>query len=415
LQAGESSSRIPTIAKTAGMALFLLTCLNLFNFIDRYILPGVQPLIQGEFRVSDERMGALTTAFFVTYMIAAPLTGWLGDHFPRKPLIVAGALLWSAATLLTAHVHSYEMLYFRHAVVGIGEATFSIFAPALLADFYPEIDRNRVLTIFYTAIPVGAALGYLTGGMLGPRYGWRAPFFIAALPGVVIALMFWFFVREPERGSADSLAPQINRTTFLGIFRNPAYWAATLGMAMMVFSMGGISVWLPTFFNRYGGYSLQVSNQMIGAITVVDGIVGTWLGGWLAQRWLKKDHRALYLLSAASAALTIPFAAFAFFGPRGFLLPATFLAEFFLFLNTGPLNTAIVNSIAASIRSTAIAINLFMIHSLGDAFSPKLIGRVSDHSSLRMGLGITLISLILSASILLLGSRYAPPLRESSK
>ena len=154
--------------------------------------------MQKEFNVSDERMGALTYAFFITYMIAAPLTGWLGDRFPRKPLIVAGALIWSIATLLTARVHNYEMLYFRHAVVGIGEATFSIFAPALLADFYPEIDRNKILSIFYTAIPVGAALGYLTGGMLGPRYGWRAPFFIAALPGVLIAICFWFFVREPS-------------------------------------------------------------------------------------------------------------------------------------------------------------------------------------------------------------------------
>ncbi len=151
-------------------------------------------------------------------MIAAPLTGWLGDRFPRKPLIVAGALLWSVATLLTARVHSYEMLYFRHAVVGIGEATFTIFAPALLADFYPEIDRNRILSIFYTAIPVGAALGYLTGGMLGPRYGWRAPFFIAALPGVVIAMGFWIFVREPSGGAADSLAPTLSRSTFWGCF-----------------------------------------------------------------------------------------------------------------------------------------------------------------------------------------------------
>src|SRR5664279_1305367 len=185
------------------MALFLLTCLNLFNFIDRYILPGVQPLIKAEFGVSDERMGALTTAFFITYMIAAPITGWLGNRFSRKPLIIGGALLWSVATLFTARVHSYEMLYLRHALVGIGEATFSIFAPALLADYYPEIDRNRILTIFYTAIPVGAALGYLAGGMLGPKYGWRAPFFIAALPGVLIAIFFWFLVREPERGSAD--------------------------------------------------------------------------------------------------------------------------------------------------------------------------------------------------------------------
>ena len=400
-------------AKTAGMALFLLTCLNLFNFIDRYILPGVQPLIKTEFGVSDERMGALTTAFFITYMIAAPITGWLGDRFPRKPLIIAGALLWSVATLLTARVHSYETLYFRHAVVGIGEATFSIFAPALLADYYPEIDRNRILTIFYTAIPVGAALGYLTGGMLGPRYGWRAPFFIAALPGVVIALLFWIFVKEPQRGAADSIAPTLNRTTVLGLFRNPAYWAATLGMAMMVFSMGGISAWLPTFFNRCAGYSLQVSNQFIGGITVFDGIVGTWFGGWLAQRWLKRDHRALYLLSAVSAGLTIPFAAAAFFGPRGWLLPAVLLAEFFLFLNTGPLNTAIVNSIGASVRSTAIAVNLFVIHSLGDASSPTIIGWISDRSTLPVGMGVTLISLVLSALVLTFGSRFAPRLEGS--
>lgn len=406
----DRSAGVASVAKTAGIALFLLTCLNLFNFIDRYILPGVQPLVQKEFAVSDERMGALTYAFFITYMLAAPLTGWLGDRFARKPLIVAGALLWSAATLLTARVHSYETLYFRHAVVGIGEATFSIFAPALLADYYPEIDRNRILTIFYTTIPVGAALGYLTGGMLGPRYGWRAPFFIAALPGIAIALLFWFFVREPARGAADYLAPTLDRTTVLGLLRNPAYWGATLGMAMMVFSMGGISVWLPTFFYRYGGYSLQHSNQLIGGITVMDGLLGTWLGGWLAQRWLRYDHRALYLLSAASAALTIPFGAVAFFGPRSLLLPAVLLAEFFLFLNTGPLNTAIVNSIAAPVRATAIALNLFVIHALGDASSPRIIGSISDHSSLRAGLGVTLISLVLSSIILFMGSRFAPRL-----
>ena len=101
--------------KGATVALLLLTGLNLFNYLDRYILPGVQPMVQKEFGVNDEKMGALTYAFFVTYMIAAPLTGWLGDRFPRKPLLVAGALLWSLLTLLTATVHSYNALYFRHA------------------------------------------------------------------------------------------------------------------------------------------------------------------------------------------------------------------------------------------------------------------------------------------------------------
>lgn len=409
-----SSSARPSTAQTAGLALFLLASLNLFNFIDRYVLPGVQPLVQKEFAVNDAQIGLLTTAFFFTYMIAAPLTGWLGDRYPRRPLIVAGALIWSAATLMTATVHSYQTLLVRHALVGIGEATFSIFAPALLADFYPEIDRNRVLSIFYITIPVGAALGYLSGGVLGQRYGWRAPFFVAALPGVLIAAAFWFFVKEPVRGAADELKPTLNRTTVAGLARNPAFWTATLGMAMWTFTVGGISTFLPTFFVRFGGYSLASAGIVTGAITAIDGLIGTILGGWLGHRWLRKNHRALYLISAWSMLFAMPAAAVAIFGPRSLLVPGVFLAELLLFLNNGPLNAAIVNSVAAPIRSTAIAINLFVIHSLGDAFSPRLIGHISDAtSSLRIGLGVTLVSLAISSGILFLGSRFAPLLPES--
>jgi predicted MFS family arabinose efflux permease len=404
----------PSAAQTAGLALFLLTCLNLFNFIDRYVLPGVQPLVQKEFGVNDAQIGLLTTAFFFTYMIAAPLTGWLGDRYPRRPLIVAGALLWSAATLLTATVQSYNTLLIRHAVVGIGEATFSIFAPALLADFYPEIDRNRVLSIFYVTIPIGAALGYLMGGVLGQRYGWRVPFFIAALPGVIIAGVFWFFVKEPARGAADKLKPTMDRTTISGLLHNPAFWTATLGMAMWTFAVGGISTFLPTFFVRFGGYSVAGAGLVTGAITAINGLVGTVLGGWLAHRWLRKNHRALYLISAWTMLLAVPVCAATFFGPRSMLVPGAFAAELLLFLNNGPLNAAIVNSVAASIRASAIAINLFMIHALGDAFSPRLIGRISDATgSLRIGLGGTLVSLAAGTLILLIGSRFAPLLPES--
>jgi MFS transporter, Spinster family, sphingosine-1-phosphate transporter len=402
-------------ARTAGIALLLMTALNLFNYIDRYVLPGVQPLVQKEFKASDARMGALTFAFFLTYMIAAPLTGWLGDHLPRKPLIVAGALLWSVATLLTALVHSYQSLLVRHALVGIGEATFGIFAPALLADYYDEVDRNRILTIFYMAIPVGAALGYIAGGVLGSAYGWRAPFYVMAAPAVLIALAIAFFVREPARGSADRIRPDLCRTTLAGLLRNPGYWTATLGMAFMVFAMGGISVWMPTFFVRYGGYSLSRSNELLGAVTIIDGVLGTWLGGWIAQRWMRRDHRALYLLSGWSAALAVPGALLAFFGPRAVLLPAILVAEFFLFLNTGPLNAAIVNAVGAPIRSTAIAINLFTIHALGDAPSPAIIGIISDHSSLRVGVAATLLGMLISAGILFGGSRFAPVLPERTR
>jgi sugar phosphate permease len=197
---------------------------------------------------------------------------------------------------------------------------------------------------------------------------------------------------------------------FVGLFRNPGFMCATLGMAMMVFTMGGISTWMPTFLHRFAGMGVAKAGTILGAITVVDGLAGTAIGGWLAQRWLRTNHRALYLLSAWSMILTLPLAALVFFGPAGWSIPALFAAEFFLFLNTGPLNAAICNSVSATVRSSAIALNLFLIHALGDTFSPQIIGAISDHSNMRMGLGITLITLILSGILLFAGARFAPRL-----
>lgn len=400
----------PRISPAVG-TVALLIALNLLNYIDRYILSGEVLPIQHEFHATDQQMGALGTAFFFVYMIAAPLTGWLGDRFRRKPLIIAGATLWSLATLAALWVHSYTTLYLRQALVGIGEATFCIFAPAVLADFYPERDRNRILSVFYVAIPVGAAVGYMAGGQIGSHWGWRAPFFVCALPGFLAAALYALIGREPLRGATDRIHADLNRATFLGLFRNPAFLTATFGLAMLTFAMGGISWWMPEFLRR-GGMSMSSASLAVGATTVIDGIAGTLIGGWIAQIWLRTNHRALYLLSAWSVALTLPFGALVFFGPHAWTVPALFAAEFFLFLNTGPLNTAIVNSASAPVRATAISINLFCIHFFGDTFSPQIIGAISDRSNLSIGLGATLITLAISAVILFAGARFAPELEQ---
>jgi MFS family permease len=396
----------------AQATLLLLIGLNLLNYIDRYILSGeIQP-IQQEFNVTDHQMGLLATALFVFYMLAAPLTGWIGNRMARKPLIIGGAVLWSLATLGTVFVHSYWTLYVRQAFVGIGEATFGIFAPAVLSDFYPERERNRILSIFYVAIPVGAALGYLAGGEMGGMWGWRVPFFICALPGFALAALYWIWGHEPERGANDNILDTMDRCTFMGLFRNPAYLAATFGLAALTFAMGGISWWMPEFLRRYAGLSMGNASLTVGAVTVLDGIGGTLVGGWLAQRWLRTNHRALYLLSFWSVVMTLPFGLLVFFGPDWLALPSLLLAEFFLFLNTGPLNAAIVNSVTAPIRAAAVGLNFFIIHCFGDTFSPQIIGAISDRSNLRIALGATLVALTASAAILWYGARVAPPLEE---
>src|SRR5713226_949616 len=236
-------------------ALIILTALNLLNYIDRSVLFAVQPLVQAEFHLTNAEVGYLTSAFLLFYMVAAPFTGPLADRYSRKVIIVLGAIFWSGLTLLTAVTHTYRELLVRHTLVGIGEATFVTIAPTFVADLFPEEKRGRILGVFYLAIPVGTALGYVLGGNLGTRFGWRFPFYVAAAPGFLLALAV-LFLKEPKRGQFDSIKETPERGTTFGLARNPAFLTATLGMAAMTFSLGGIQVWMPQFLYSERHYSL---------------------------------------------------------------------------------------------------------------------------------------------------------------
>jgi MFS transporter, Spinster family, sphingosine-1-phosphate transporter len=389
-------------------ALAVLTALNLLNYIDRSVLNAVQPLIQTEFHVSDEQIGRLTTVFLIFYTLAAPLMGPLADRYSRRRLIAIGAFAWSAVTLLTAVTHSYQSLLIRHTLVGVGEASFVTISPTFVADLFPESKRGRVLGVFYLAIPVGFALGYLIGGYFGTRYGWRAPFYVAGAPGFLLGAIM-LFMPEPERGQYDSLAETPMRGSVRGLAHNPAFLCATLGMAMMVFAQGGLLVWMPTFLSRMRGYDLFHANQVFGLIIAVDGTLAALAGGWLGDYLLRRTRSAYYLVSAASMGLGIPVMAVALFSRGPAMVPGIAIAAFLLLLNTAPLNAAVINSVGAHIRATAIAVNLFAIHFLGDAFSPWLIGKVSDSSSLESGFISTIVATALSSAILFYGMKFAPP------
>jgi predicted MFS family arabinose efflux permease len=401
-----------SVAAGATVALVLLTAMNFVNYLDRYILPAVQEQVKGEFRLSDEQIGSLTTWFFAAYVLSSPITGWLGDRFPRKPMIVIAGLMIAAMNFFTASVHSYMSLNIRHAMLGIGEASFGIFAPALLADFYADDQRNRVLTVFNIAIPVGAALGYLAGGMIGHSHGWRMAFIASAVPGAIIALLIWIFMKEPQRGGATDKA-KADKASVLSLLTNKAYLSSILGYAAVTFSLGGISWWMPSFLQRVDGRSIEAAGTIMGGITVICGLGGTVVGGMVAQRWLRSSEKALYLVPAISAALAVPPAVLCFFGPPSVTLPSLGVAVFLIFLGTGPVNAATLNAVPANLRATAMAGQLFAIHVFGDAFSPKIIGLVSDRSNLRMGMGVTLITFVVAAVIFFVGARWAPKLEHS--
>lgn len=402
-------------------ALAVLTTLNLLNYVDRSVLNAVQPLIQNEFHVSDAQIGRLTTVFLIFYTLAAPVMGPLADRYSRRVIIAVGAFAWSGVTLLTAFVHSYDSLLLRHTLVGVGEASFVTISPTFIADLFPESKRGRILGVFYLAIPVGFALGYLIGGYFGTRWGWRAPFYVAGAPGFILAGIM-LFMPEPERGQFDSIVekseslpslfswgfvPYVFRKV-LGLVRNPAFLTATLGMAMMTFAQGGLLVWMPTFLARMRGYTLLQANNLFGVIIALDGTVAALAGGWLGDRLLRRTKGAYYLVSAASMGLGIPVMVVALFNRGPAMIPGIAVAAFLLLLNTAPLNAAIINSVGAHIRATAIAVNLFVIHFLGDAFSPWLIGKVSDKSSLESGFVSTVIATAISSAILFYGMRFAP-------
>jgi len=393
--------------------------------------------VQTEFRLSNTQVGYLTSAFLLFYMVSAPFVGPLADRYSRKRIIVGGAIFWSGLTLLTAVTHTYTELLIRHTLVGIGEATFVTIAPTFVADLFPEERRGRILGVFYLAIPVGTAAGYLLGGKLSPHYGWRFPFYIAAVPGFVLALAV-LFLQEPERGQFDSVkdnavgdllpadfsggglkrflatAYSYLRKLCAALARNPAFWFSTLGMAMMTFALGGIQVWMPTFLSRARGYSLESANFMFGIIIVVDGIVASLAGGWLGDYLLPRMKGSYYFVSAASMALGVPFMIVALFTRGPTMLPAIALAAFFLLLNTSPLNAAVINSVGAHIRATALAANIFVLHLLGDVPSPTLMGYVADKKSLQAAFVLPVIAMVASSAILFYGMRFAPAARTAT-
>lgn len=408
LETASAAPAKPVSRRIAFGGLTALTLINLFNYLDRYVVSALLPSLgRAHMGLTDFRLGTLMTSFLVVYMLAAPVFGVLGDRASRTKSIAAGVLVWSFATALSGLARNYSQLLGARAVVGIGEAAYGTIAPAVLADYFAPNVRGRVFAVFGMAIPVGAALGYIVGGVMDHAYGWRAAFLVAGLPGIALAAGL-LRLPDPPRGAAEAAArrspPESVRVSFAGslavygrlLARRP-YTLTVLGYAAYTFAVGGLAFWMPTFLERVRGVPGPSATTGFGAIVVATGFAGTFAGGWIGDRWLRSSREAYYWLCALTAFAAVPLAAMALTVHSPILYYSAIVgAELLLFMSTGPVNSIIVNLVEPWERASAVALSVLAIHLLGDVASPPLIGAISDASSLATAVLIVPVAVALT-------------------
>ena len=370
----------------------ILLMLNLVNYADRSVLSAVLPMVRESYFAGQSdagvRLGLLQTAFLVTYMLVAPLFGRLARSVSPWRLMGIGAVLWSLSTLWTGWANGYASLMMARIGVGVGEAAFGPLAPALIAGGVAQSDRGRVMSLFYLAIPVGSALGYGIGGWLGTAYGWRSAFWVMGLPGLLLG---WSCLRGGMGWVEGGVGEKVSgggSVGFLGLMRNRLYVMNTAAMTAVTFALGGLSVWMPTFLVEKAalagsGVGLDRVNVVFGLMMVVGGIGATVCGGWLADRVRRRRVDGLYVVAGWATVVAGPVVALAVRVDWHWQWVVLALAVFMVFIHSGPANAALAESVREGDRPTAFAVNILIIHALGDAISPALVGGIAD----RWGLG----------------------------
>ncbi len=399
--------------RSANLALLLLLAINLFNYIDRYVLAACEPEIGHAFFSSAsssaeslEKTGSLATAFLVSYMIAAPIFGWLADRMSRWILVGASVLLWSFASGASGLAGTFTLLLITRLFVGVGEAGYGPAAPTIISDLYPVERRGQVLAWFYLAIPVGSAIGYGLGGWIGAHWGWRWAFYAVTPPGLLLGVLS-FFMRDPGRGKSDGAAPKHRPGVkdYLALLRVKSYVLDTLGMAALTFAIGGISYWMPRYLTIERGQPAS-SKVVFGGVLCAAGFLATMSGG-LAGDWLKKYWSGSYfLVSGAGILCACPFVLLMLWTPFPLAWVWIFGAVFFLFFNTGPSNTILANVTDPSIRATAFAVNIFVIHAIGDAPSPPVLGGIAGRYGWNWAFGVVVFAMAVGGVIWIFGARY---------
>lgn len=409
----EKSSRSPG----AWTALALLLAINLFNYIDRQVLAAVEPDIRATFfqRTNVNAMfisGTLGSAFLITYMLSAPLLGWLADRFSRWIIIGTTVILWSLASGASGLAATFTVLLITRVFVGIGEGGYGPAAPTVLADLFSIETRGRILAAFCAAIPVGSALGYVIGGLIETHFyfvpeaqRWRWAFYLLTPPGILLGVLS-FFQRDPRvrDGLERPDRQRANLRDCLVLVKTPSYVFNCIAQTAMTFAIGGIGFWVAAYL-EFRGQPIS-SKSTFGAIIVVAGLLSTLFGGWIGDRLRGKFPSSYFLVSGIAILIAVPAFIAMLFTPFPLAWVPMFISVFFMFVNTGPSNTAIANVSLPKIRATAFALNILIIHLFGDVLAFPSIGFVAGHTNWTLAFLFVSVVMVISGVAWLLGAKY---------
>lgn len=385
--------------------------INLLNYMDRWIASSAGPLIQKDLQVNDTLYGLLGTAFLLVYAFAALPFGYWGDRGVRRVVIGVGVAIWSMATLVTGFARNYVQLFLSRAVVGIGEASYYPAGTSLMSDYFPKEQRARAMSIWGAGSTIGIAIGFAGGGFIADRFGWRAAFYFAAIPGLLCALLA-FRLREPLRGMAESRGPALAKAAeasfrkFLDLMRIPTLRATIIAQTLLFFVLASNAFWLPFVLNRRFNMSVGRAGLVAGVVIVAGGLIGTLGGGWLADRRSLKSPRAHLEVGIAGFALgailiTVALLVPLNVGPVPVFIPVFLLTVVSLYLYSGPFTALSQNVVSPALRASAVTMLLFVSHVFGDSHSTFDVGFLSDElgGNLQAALLITSPTLLVLAAI----------------
>lgn len=415
-----SKARVP-FRPTRGQAHFAFTILliiNVLNYADRYVLPAVLPKIRTDLGLTPLQEGLLGSSFLLVYALATLPLGVLADRGVRKTIVALCVGIWSVATVIAGVTRNFLQLFSVRSVLGIGEAGYAPASLSLLGDYFPKAQRGRILSYWSAGTLLGAAIGVTIGGLIADTLGWRYAFFVVGVPGLIAAFLAWRML-EPRRGtfdidddqSAGETAAELGHASigkdFWGSVKKlraiPTYWVLVGALIFSFFTIGGTSFWLPSYFVDAFHLSLSQAGLISGAVLVSSGLVGTVVGGWLADFAQRRRPEGRLFVATLGFLLGAPLVLIALLIHTLVPFLAVFvIAAISLNFCTGPLNAVIQDVITPDMRATALGLSLLLAHLLGDAAAPFVIGAISNSLTLGSALILTAPTFLFLAGLVCL-------------